>query len=289
MFLTANLLRTYDACEQGIKYMERFYPYGAEMIDIIRDIHISKEFLHWGRENLSHNEEELAAYCEACHIVNSDGFWYSCNVLHSSIVIRSNNVTQSGRVFYSADVDNSFDIVNSDTILTSKQVFESSMVTEGLLIAHCHNVIQSENICFSTMVFDSINVYDSKNIFNSSEIIKCEDVTDSYFCQECKNIKHCMFCVGLEDAEYYLFNKPVDKNRFELFLQQYKRFMQDHLAFAPSWPKNMIADCAVSITPKFDEWYKPISEKFWKWAETLPGFDPMLLYNITMNSQFLVN
>ena len=73
MFITADLLRKYGACEQGIKYIERFYPNGAEMIDVIRDRHISKDFLHWGREYLTHTPEELAAYFTACDIINSEG------------------------------------------------------------------------------------------------------------------------------------------------------------------------------------------------------------------------
>ena len=53
MFIAPEMLRAHGACDQGIRYIERFYPYGAEAIDIIRDRHISKEFLHWGRENLN--------------------------------------------------------------------------------------------------------------------------------------------------------------------------------------------------------------------------------------------
>ena len=53
MFIAPEMLRAHGACDQGIRYIERFYPYGAEAIDIIRDRHISKEFLHWGRENFN--------------------------------------------------------------------------------------------------------------------------------------------------------------------------------------------------------------------------------------------
>lgn len=289
MFITVDLLKKHKACENGIKYIERFYPNGAEMIDIIRDKHINKEMLHWGREHLTHTPEELAAYWEACHIVNSDGIWYGQNIHNSKFVVKSKEVKGSDRVYHSEDVINSSDIVYGETISNSAQVFASTMVSNSSLIAQCNNITESKNICFSTMVSRSINIYNSKNVFGSSEIIKCDNVTDSYFCQDCKNIKHCMFCEGVEDAEYYLFNQPIDKERFELFLQQYKRFMQSRLAFAPEWPENLIRTYSPSISQKFDEWYKPIPEKFWKWARTLPGFDSMLLYNITMLPEILVD
>lgn len=289
MFITVDLLKKHKACENGIKYIERFYPNGAEMIDIIRDKHINKEMLHWGREHLTHTPEELAAYWEACHVINSDGIWYGQNIHNSKFVVKSKEVKDSDRIYHSEDVINSSDIVYGEIISNSAQVFASTMVSNSSLIAQCNNITESKNICFSIMVSRSINIYNSKNVFGSSEIIKCDNVTDSYFCQDCKNIKHCMFCEGIEDAEYYLFNQPIDKERFELFLQQYKRFMQSRLAFAPEWPENLIGTYSPCISQKFDEWYKPIPEKFWKWARTLPGFDSMLLYNITMLPEILVD
>lgn len=89
MFITVELLKKYKACDNGIKYIDRFYPNGVEMIDVIRDRHIPKEMLHWGREFLTHSEEELVAYMQACNIVNTEGYWYSQDVRDSKYVIKS--------------------------------------------------------------------------------------------------------------------------------------------------------------------------------------------------------
>lgn len=287
MFLTADLLKKYNACEQGIKYISRFYPTGANLIDIIHDRHISKEFLHWGREHLQVTPEELEAYLEVCGIVNTENHWYSQNLHDCNFIVKSKDIDNSQRIFNSNDVSNSSDIVYGDTIINSEQVFTSSMVTDSHKVAHSTNVTASDNVCFSTMILSGENIYNSKNVFSSSEIIRCDTVTDSYFCQDCKNIKHCMFCKDLEGVEYYLFNQEVDKERFELFVQQYKRFMTSFLAFAPCWPSGLVQAYSPAITQKFDEWYKPVSDKFWKWVRTLPGYSAMMLYNITMNPTFL--
>lgn len=288
MFITVDLLKKHKACETGIKYIDRFYPNGAEMIDIIRDKHISKEMLHWGREHLTHTPEEFKAYCETCNIVNSNEFWYSHNIIDSSFVVKSEDVQHSERIYQSKDVADSFDIVHGEVVSDSTQVFTSTMVSYSSLIAHCKNITESRNICFSTMVSRGVNIYSSKNIFNSSEIIRCNNVTDSYFCQDCQNIKHCIFCKDLEDVEYYLFNQPIDKERFELFLQQYKRFMNVRLAFVSVWPENIIQACSPVITFRFDEWYKTIPDKFWKWAQTLPGYDAFLLYNLAFKPDLIL-
>ena len=90
------------------------------MIDIIRDIHIPKEMLHWGREHLTHTPEELAAYFTACDVINSDGLWYSQNIRDSKYVIKSTEVTNCVGVFESTNIENSSDIVNSENVNDSQ-------------------------------------------------------------------------------------------------------------------------------------------------------------------------
>ena len=289
MYITAEILRKYKGCEQGIRYIERFYPEGAEMIDIIQDKNIPKEFLHWGREHLTHTPDELAAYIKACRIVNTDGFWYSQDVRDRKYVVRSKEVSDSIGVFDSCDIIRSSDVVNSENINESKQIFYSSMIDGGEKIIKGLNITESINICNSTMVVRSKNVIDSVNVFESSEIIKCNGVSDSYFCQDCKNIKHCMFCKGLENAEFHVFNKPVDQNLFVLFVKQYLKYLTEQLDFIRDWPEDLLVSAHVFPTRKFDDWFHPINSRFWKWVHTLPNFDSMLIYNITMLPEILVD
>lgn len=288
MLITTELLRKYNAYEQEIKYIEQFYPNGIEMIDLIKDKNIDEEFLHWVREYLIHNDEELAAYCASCNIINTESYWYSQDVKDSKIVIKSKKIEKSTGVFNSEEVLNSTDIVGSDNVENCSQVFYSSMVDISNKIVKGQNIVESANICNSTMVARSVSVIDSNTVFDSSEIIKCNTVTNSYFCQDCINIENCMFCNGLEGVEYYIFNKPVDEKMYKLFEKQYKKYLTEHLSFVRDWPHEMLVNQYIALTRKFDDWYYPISEKFWKWARTLPGYDPMLLYNITMIPDFLM-
>ena len=289
MFITLEILKKFGACDQGIKYIEHFYPNGVEMIDIIRDKHIPKEMLHWGRAKLTHSPEELEAYAQACNIINTEGYWYSQDVCDSKYVVKSKQVTKSIGVFGSNDIVNSHDIADSESVLDSAQIFGSSMVDDSEKVFKGQNITRSVNICNSTMIADSKNIIDSCGIFDSSEIIRCLNVSDSHFCQDCKEIKHCMFCDRIEDVEYYLFNKPVDKKHYELFEKQYLKYLTEGLDFVREWPEGMIVTTSVMPTRKFDDWYHPIAPRFWKWVRTLPGFDSMLIYNITMLPEILVD
>ena len=288
MFITLDTLKEKGACGPGVRYFERFYPNGAEMIDVIHDRHIHKEFLHWGRRWLDVSEEELKAYCKVCNIVDSEGFWYSQDVYNSKTVVKSKGIKDSTNVFRSIDISNSADVADSENIENSQQIFYSSMVDTSNKVIKGQNIVESTNICNAITVVRSTNVIDSNTVFDSSEIINCNMVVNSYFCQDCTNIENCMFCEDLENIEYHIFNKPVDEKMYKLFEKQYKKYLTENLSFIRDWPSEIVGNQHITPTRKFDDWYHPISEKFWKWVKTLPGYDPMFVYNITMNPDFLI-
>ena len=288
MLVTPELLKSLDACEKGQQYVQRFYPNGAEVIDLIRDRHISKDFLHWGRQYLTTTKEEQQAYCEVCGISNSSSYWYSVNVVDSHNVVESKNIESSERIYHSEDVINSEDIVDSQIITNSKQVFISSMVENCSKIYESKNVLNSSNICYSTMISNSKNIFESNNVFDSSEIMACKNVTNSYFCYNCTGIENCLFCSDLTNVEYHIFNKPVDKKRYDLIAAQYKRYMSAQLQFIPVWPDNLSNSELESPIRNFDEWFITIDNKFWTWVRTLPGYEDIILYRMTMLQNFLV-
>ena len=288
MLITVELLKEFNACEAGIKYVERFYPDGVEMIDLIKDKHIPKEMLHWGRAHLTHSAEDLKAYCAACNIVNTKSFWYSENIIDSNNVVKSNNVESSTGIFNSKDVGYSTDVVGSEIVDGSDQIYSCEMVGNSKHILHSKNVNSCINVCHSTTITNSKNVYLCHDVFDSSEIIESQRVTDSHFCTGCSDIKNCMFCFDLHEAEYHIFNQPVTKERFELFARQYGRFMDVELNFIKDeWPTAMVA----GIIPQenvYGHWYEPISDRFWKWAKTLSGYDAVALYIQTMLPRFIL-
>lgn len=288
MFLTLEKLYKYEANDQDIKTFQLFYPNGAELIDVINDGNFTKEFLHWCREHFSMNSNELDKYYLICNIIQTEGFWYSQETYNTKYVINSQNVYDSISVFDSEDVTKSIDIVNSENIESSSQIFYSSIIDNCEKIYKGNNITESKNICNSTMVACSTSVIDSFNVFDSSEIINCVSVSNSHFCKDCKDIKHCMFCTELQGAEYYIFNTPIEKTHYEMIEKQYKKYLTELLTFVRDWPSNLAVNTHNIPTKKFDDWYHPISEKFWKWARTLPGYDSMLLYRITMLPEILI-
>ena len=123
--------------------------------------------------------------------------------------------------------------------------------------------------------------------YDSCEIIKCDALDNCHFCLDCADSTNLMFCKDIGNIDYQIFNKPVTKRQFDLFVRQYKEFMFYSLAFTKNWPNfSAIAESPV-IESNFKLWYERIPDTFWQWVRTLPGYDPTILYTITMNENFL--
>ena len=288
MIITAERLKKYGASPKTIGHLEKNHPNGIELIKIIDNPNLTTEDLHWIRKYFTLDTQEFTAYCLRCGIVHSDNFWESANIDGCNYIIKSSNVKESSSIFGSKDIVNSSDVVLSENVEHARMVFLSLMIEEGEKIFQSKNVTTSTNIVNCSAIINSRNVIDSSAVFNSSEIISSKNIHNSHFIQNCENIKHCLFCENLQDAEYCIFNLPVDKDYYIVFEKQYNKYFSDLLAFVTEWPNNLLAEKTPTILP-FKDWYKPIPQKFWKWVRTLPNFDSMLIYNITMLPEILVD
>ena len=211
----------------------------------------------------------------------------STEIIDSNIVVESQKISGSRHVFYSSDVIDSIEVVGSNIVKNSKQIFGSSIITNSNKVYRSSNVNDSENVVGSITIVNGRSLIDSMLCFDCSEIIRSKSLENCFFCFDCTDSTNLMFCKGLENSEYCIFNKPVGKRQFDLFVRQYKDFMNDMLAFAREWPNESARSESPFIRINFKLWYDPISKEFWKWARTLPHFDSMLLYSITMNQDFL--
>ena len=156
-------------------------------------------------------------------------------------------------------------IQDSQYIVNSNGVDFSSFVHDSTAVSHSTDVYKSDDVTNSLRVFESQFVYSS------------EDITASNFCVDSKKLKNCLFCHELEGKEYYIFNKPVDKERFEVVLKQYQRIMGglelDYMR--EPWPESMLIPSMPSPFSYFNKHYLQLPDKFWKWVQTVPGYDAL--------------
>ncbi len=104
--------------------------------------------------------------------------------------------------------------------------------------------IEDENCDYGHIVWNSKDCIDTLYLFKSELCYECVDCVQCYklhYSQDCENCSesialfdcrdctNCIGCVGLSKKSYYIFNKPVTKSEYELFLKEHPLCNQESL------------------------------------------------------------
>ena len=284
MFITVDILQKRGACQEYIDYFQKHYPNGIEMLYMIEKGHMPYHALHWGYKWLDPNKDEVAAYWKRVAVVNSEGVDESDHITNSKLVSFSSSVMDSTEIHRSKNINASNYIIDSEDIENSQCVGNSSFIYDSRQVLNSSNITHSEEVVESTYVVNSDGVFCSSNILEGTAIIKSHNLTNCGYCADCANLNNALFCQNIKDSQYMLFNKLIDKTRFEVIYKQFKKF-SPHIQLTEPWVKKH------NQTPRVNYNYKKhhagISIVFWRWVRTLPNFDPMVMYSITFDPQFL--
>ena len=287
MFLRPDDVLKYGPCPQGYSFLSRYFPDGAELSDVMRHKYTTEEFLHWGFDNLSTNDDEKKLYYELLDI-NCE---HPETIYHSRDIDCSYRVSDSKSVYNSHVIHNCHDIRDSAAVSDSEEVHQSWTVVKGSFIftskfvANSQNITDCEFVVGSQFVVDSHSVMNSEQVESSKWIRDCANVEDCFMCADCRNLKHAMFCSDIE-GEYMIFNKPVEPKRFELIKKQLMMMLAYFHMDMATWDEGMY-ETKVKINLNYITQYAAVPTKFWSWLKTLPGYDPMVMYRITFQPHLL--
>lgn len=231
-------------------------------------------------------------------------------ITDSHIILSSFCIDSSSRVRDSENVSNSKYIAFSKDIKNSERVYASSNVENS------HYISVSFNVLGSTEVKDSSKIQYSQNVFNSSEVLDCYGVysckevegslgifnvstgKEIYFSTDLENCSYCLFCSGLKDKKFYLFNQEIgSKDWFiikELLLNKWSEedknlykvisFEDDDKKWYGFKTSNYSATLSYVAQRDF---FQSLSSKFLKYIRSMPYYNDWLLYQITMNPKIL--
>lgn len=283
MILTIDKLKEVGA-DQFI--IDKFYDFdlegGRPLIDIIKDKKMSKQLLHWIFLHLSIDENELKEYENILNIYNSSGYYMSENLSNSIQVSCSSNIESSSCIENSSRIRTSVEVKDSNDIESSKLVANSSFCFSSECVLESKNVNDSRYIYNSNFVINSNSIVDSSFITNSSCIVNSTQIEESGAVDSCSHLKNCLFCHNIHEKEFYIFNKEISKSSFNLIQKQYNHFMQ--------LPLNIFSNCNFpNIKYNYNpfKFYEELPKNFWEWVKTLPNYDPLVLFSITLNSNLL--
>ena len=289
MYLRPDDLLKHGGCYPGYSFMQRYYPDGGELVDIMKHKYVTPHFLHWGFLELDTNDEEKALYYKLLNIhVEKPHTVHSCdNVIDSMYIYYSSNVCDSEVVKNSKEIRNSSYISASEEVEGSKYLFESEFVYDSDYIYRGKNITSCSNLCEVDYAINSRSIYASKHTIDCGWVRNSENLTNCEFCADCSDLKNGLFCCGTS-GEYLLFNKPIDQRQFEVIQRQLHSILNGwKMELTTHWGDSDFIAPNPSKNVNYIKQYSSLPDKFWKWVQTLPGYDNMLMYQITFQPQLL--
>lgn len=294
MFVTLEILKQRNACPAGIKWFERHFPEGGELVDIMQHPKIDLATLYWGYAHLAGTEEEKQMYFKRLNIdcgSFNETIYQSNNIQDSQYITNSQSVNNSKFVFYGDEVENSSNILQSKNIEDSECIYGSEFVFKS------RNIFQSKNVTNGLCIVNSDYVFNSDHIINAAAVKYSAYVGDlvadstkridhSYFITRGVDLDHCLFCSNLQDKKYHLFNKEITPEEYDIFVKQISsvlRGWEPELVVDNEWPKETVPLDNPRVQRNIIKQYNNLPDKFWRWVKTLPGYDPAIMYAITFN------
>lgn len=290
MYITLDTLIKYNACEEGVQWFKRTFPNGAELTEIIKHKYTTPAFLHWGYATLPTSEEEKRAYYEKikvdCNEYNYT-IYESDNITFCSYVVNSSNVSDSNHIFDSEDISGCDNVSGSNNVEYSGQIFNSEFVYTSRRALNSRNITNGVNIVNSDYVVNSHDIYNAATVKNSAYILDIKQgntkrITGSQFIGSCQDLENCLFCYGINNKKYHIFNKEISPDEFDLIVKQMKSILKDwEMTLVVAWPEATVPLDEPQIERNIIKQFATLPDKFWRWVSTLPGYDPMILYQIT--------
>ena len=284
MYITLDILQRRGACQEYIDFFQKRFPDGVEMLEMIEHGHLPYHALHWGYKWLDPNQNEVEAYWKKVRVENSEGVDESDHVTNSRIISFSTQVDNSESVYHSNEIFNSRYVTNSRCVTDGEFIDNSEFVDRSMKILRGKNVTDSSEVVDSIYVANSHGVFDSNNIVDAHYIWHSNSLTNCGFCFNCYGLINSLFCFGQENGEYMLFNKQIDKMRFEMIMKQFKRYVGDGACMTNNWDTLGGAPVKIYDYRKHTQF---MTDTFWSWVKTLPGYNPDILYSLTFNPLFL--
>lgn len=292
MFLSNEILKKYNACEQGLEWFDRHYPDGVELMDFLDSARefvgpASKilELLYWGYRMLPYDEREKEKYREILDIDTSKQVFESFHVVNSEKVIRSHDIYNSSRVDRSVNITKSFGVQESSDIQDSTAILKSFDIWSSYRIAEASNIQNSYDIQIASYAKFSCNSARCNNITGCQGLFDGENCLEVYFSTKMENCHHCLFCKDLTDASFMIFNQPTTEKDFFVILELIKEPFVRHILPIAIWQPNedtyfgYIWRGFISSS----QIYSGIPQSGFDFLYTLPNYNSWLMYQLTLN------
>ena len=241
---------------------------------------------------------EVEKFEEVFEITDSHIILSSFCIDSSSRVQDSENVSNSKYIAFSKDIKNSERVYASSNVENSQYISTSFNVLGSIEVKDSSKIRHSQNVFNSGEVLDCYGVYSCKEVEGSLGIFNVSTGKEIYFSTDLENCSYCLFCSGLKDKKFYLFNQEIDSKDWfvikELLLNEWSEedeslykvvsFEDDNKEWYGFKTFNYSATLSYVAQRDF---FQGLSSKFLKYIRSMPYYNEWLLYQITLNPKIL--
>ena len=242
---------------------------------------------------------EVEKFEEVFEITDSHIILSSFCIDSSSRVQDSENVSNSKYIAFSKDIKNSERVYASSNVENSQYISTSFNVLGSIEVKDSSKIRHSQNVFNSGEVLDCYGVYSCKEVEGSLGIFNISTGKEIYFSTDLENCSYCLFCSGLKNKKFFLFNQEIgSKDWFvikELLLNEWSEEDESFYKIV-SFEDDNNEWCGFKYLPKIDtnfsyvaqrEFFQGLSSKFLKYIRSMPYYNEWLLYQITLNPKIL--
>lgn len=241
---------------------------------------------------------EIEKFEEVFEITDSHIILSSFCIDSSSRVRDSENVSKSKYIAFSKDIKNSERVYASSNVENSQYISASFNVLDSAEVKDSSKIQHSQNVFNSSEVLDCCGVYSCKEVEGSLGIFNVSTGKEIYFSTDLENCSYCLFCSGLKDKKFYLFNQEIDSKDWfvikELLLTEWSKKDRNFykvISFEDddkSWYGFKTSNYSASLSYVAQrDFFQGLSSKFLKYIRSMPYYNEWLLYQITMNPKIL--
>lgn len=284
MKITLEMLIKLKACKEGISFFQKHFPEGATIEELFEVQHLPESFIHWGLGRLSLDLKERDLCYKKLNINNSNIVNRSSNIQDSALILNSHNVKNSTAISASSIVENSTEVFHSSRVFDSSDVYDSKFVYNSHNIGVSSNITGSHNIFNSIDVENSQDIKDSSHIVNSSGLYLCNNLSFSHFSARCNNGENLIFCHDCQGINM-LFNQVVSEQTINRVKHQIDLMKLPELNMGEVNTASL--EGKMELVNNYQQYFTNLPKDFWEWVKTLPNYNPMIMYMITLNSDLI--
>lgn len=198
--------------------------------------------------------------------------------------------------FYSHDVYKSDGVSKSRFVRFSEGVCNSHSIQKGLAIYHgdrtfdSNAVSMSSYVAYSDCVKDSHGVNISYNVVKSIGVSNSSNISFSFYVSHCFNSECLLFCRGIANNSYMIFNKKVTQKRYDTITKKMLKLFENR-KIHPTFLKDELNKFVVSRKSNYDSYIRVFLDNIdlLKFIKRLKEFDYKVFEDVTGIDEFHVN